>query len=147
MYERPFQLPDGAVRIPLYEIRFIEVRSNYVMIHAKQEVTVKMTLSALEKRLDDSFFRVGRSYIVNMRYFPADTFHFLPYSAFCDGAWNIFCVNRPQVIKSRKNFPPTSRICGGFARENSSPYAALACWVWLDTKKPPDALRAGKKTG
>lgn len=63
-----FQLPDGAVRIPLYEIRFIEVRSNYVMIHAKQEVTVKMTLSALEKRLDDSFFRVGRSYIVNMQY-------------------------------------------------------------------------------
>lgn len=63
-----FQLPDGAVRIPLYEIRFIEVRSNYVMIHAAQEVTVKMTLSALEGRLDHSFFRVGRSYIVNMHY-------------------------------------------------------------------------------
>ncbi len=63
-----FQLPDGAVRVPLYEIRFIEVRSNYVTLHAAQEVTLKMTLSALEKELDDSFFRVGRSYIVNMRY-------------------------------------------------------------------------------
>lgn len=63
-----FSLPDGTVRIPLYEIRFAEVRSNYVTLHAAQEVTVKMTLHALEKELDDSFFRVGRSYIVNMRY-------------------------------------------------------------------------------
>ncbi|MDE7060057.1 MAG: LytTR family DNA-binding domain-containing protein, partial [Lachnospiraceae bacterium] len=57
-----FSLPDGAVRIPLYEIRFIEVRSNYVTLHAAQEITVKMTLHALERELDDSFFRVGRSY-------------------------------------------------------------------------------------
>ncbi len=63
-----FSLPDGMVRIPLCEIRFIEVRSNYVTIHAAQEVTVKMTLSALEKKLDEGFFRVGRSYIVNMKY-------------------------------------------------------------------------------
>ncbi len=63
-----FSLPDGAVRIPLYEIRFIEVRSNYVTLHAAQEITVKMTLHALERELDDSFFRVGRSYIVNMHY-------------------------------------------------------------------------------
>ena len=61
-------LPDGMVRIPLYEIRFIEVRSNYITIHASEEVTAKMTLSALQKKLDESFFRTGRSYIVNMRY-------------------------------------------------------------------------------
>ncbi|MDE7300013.1 MAG: LytTR family DNA-binding domain-containing protein [Lachnospiraceae bacterium] len=60
--------PDGMMRLPLYEIRFIEVRSNYVTIHGAQEVTVKMTLSALEKKLDESFFRAGRSHIVNMRY-------------------------------------------------------------------------------
>ena len=61
-------LPDGMVRIPLYEIRFIEVHSNYITIHASEEITVKMTLSALEKKLDESFFRTGRSYIVNMHY-------------------------------------------------------------------------------
>lgn len=63
-----FSLSGGTVRIPLYEIRFIEVRSNYVTLHAVQEITIKMTLHALEEELDESFFRVGRSYIVNMRY-------------------------------------------------------------------------------
>ena len=55
-------------RITLYEIRYIEVRSNYVTIHGTQDYTVKATLSSLERELDDSFFRVGRSFIVNMKY-------------------------------------------------------------------------------
>ena len=62
------EMSDGMEKIPLYEIRYIEVRSNYVTIHGRQDYTVKMTLSGLEKELDDSFFRVGRSYIVNMKY-------------------------------------------------------------------------------
>lgn len=63
-----FRLPDKTIKLPLHEIRFIEVRSNYVTIHALEDITVKMTLSGLEKKLDDGFFRVGRSYIVNMQY-------------------------------------------------------------------------------
>jgi len=63
-----FDLPDGMVRIPLYEIRYIEVRSNYITIHSNREISVKTTLSKVEQELDDSFFRVGRSFIVNMRY-------------------------------------------------------------------------------
>lgn len=55
-----------TVRIPLYEIKYLEVRQNYVTIHAKEEHTVKKTLNELEKELDDSFFRTGRSYIVNL---------------------------------------------------------------------------------
>jgi len=61
-------LPDGTARIPLYEIRYIEVRANYVTIYGKEALTLKTTLSSLEKKLDNSFFRVGRSYIVNMQY-------------------------------------------------------------------------------
>lgn len=60
--------PDGMVRIPLYEIRYLEVRANYVTVHADSDYSVKATLTALEDKLDDSFFRVGRSFIVNLRY-------------------------------------------------------------------------------
>lgn len=54
------------VRIPIYQIRYAEVFGNYVTIHASDDLTIKMTLSELEKELDDRFFRVGRSVIVNL---------------------------------------------------------------------------------
>lgn len=57
-----------TARIPLHEVRYIEVRGNYVTVHAKEEYTLKTTLAAVEKQLDDSFFRVGRSYIINLGY-------------------------------------------------------------------------------
>ena len=60
-------------RIPLYEIRYIEVWHNYTTIHAKIEYTVKKTLGELEKELGDSFFRVGRSGIVNLRFVQSTT--------------------------------------------------------------------------
>lgn len=59
---------DETVRLPLYEIRFLEVRQNYVTVHAEEAYTVKRPLSELEQELDDSFFRTGRSFIVNLRY-------------------------------------------------------------------------------
>ncbi len=59
---------DEAVRIPLYEIHYLEVRQNYVTIHAREEHVVKRPLGEIEKELDESFFRVGRSFIVNLRY-------------------------------------------------------------------------------
>ncbi|MEY8331011.1 LytTR family DNA-binding domain-containing protein [Lachnospiraceae bacterium 48-33] len=61
-------LPDGMVRIPFYEIRYMEVRANYVTVYGEEKVTIKTTLSALEQELDNRFFRIGRSYIVNMKY-------------------------------------------------------------------------------
>ncbi len=54
------------VRVPVHRIRYAEVFGNYVTIHAGEELTVKMTLGNLEKELDDRFFRVGRSAIVNL---------------------------------------------------------------------------------
>lgn len=57
-----------SVRVPLYEIRFLEVRRNYVTVHAGEEYTVKATLADMEKGLDDGFFRAGRSFIVNLKF-------------------------------------------------------------------------------
>ena len=60
------ELSGEVVRLPLYQIRWAEVRQNYLTIHAKADYTVKMTLSELENRLDDRFFRAGRSFIINL---------------------------------------------------------------------------------
>ena len=56
------------VRIPFYEIRYLEVRQNYVTVHAKSDYTVKRTLGDFERELDDRFFRAGRSMILNLKY-------------------------------------------------------------------------------
>lgn len=55
-----------VVRVPVYQIRYADVQSNYITVHAKLDVTVKMPLGELEKQLDERFFRVGRSAIVNL---------------------------------------------------------------------------------
>ena len=58
---------DGALlRLPVYQIRYADVRGNYVTIHAKEHYTVKKTLSDLLQGLDDRFYRVGRSAVVNL---------------------------------------------------------------------------------
>ncbi len=57
-----------TVRIPLYEVRYIKVSGNYVTVYAKEEYTLKSTLAAIEKQLDNSFFRAGRSYSINLGY-------------------------------------------------------------------------------
>lgn len=59
---------DEMVRIPLYEIRYLEVQKNYVTIHAQQDYQVKKPLRELEGELDDSFFKTGRSFWVNLRF-------------------------------------------------------------------------------
>lgn len=57
---------NGMVRVPIYQIRFAEVFGNYVTIHANDDVVVKMTLNEVEKLLDERFYRVGRSVLVNL---------------------------------------------------------------------------------
>ena len=60
------ELSGEVRRIPLYEIRYLEVYKNYVTIHGKEDYTVKKTLGEFEALLDESFFRLGRSYILNL---------------------------------------------------------------------------------
>ncbi len=55
------------VRIPFYEVRYLEVQQNYVTVHARESYTVKRTLRDFEESLDEQFFRVGRSMIVNLK--------------------------------------------------------------------------------
>ncbi len=56
------------VRIPFYEIRYLDVHQNYVTVHAKADHTVKRTLGDFEKELDDRFCRVGRGLILNLKH-------------------------------------------------------------------------------
>lgn len=56
------------VRIPFYEIRYLDVHQNYVTVHTKLDFTVKRTLGEFEKELDSFFFRVGRGLIINLKY-------------------------------------------------------------------------------
>lgn len=62
------EISGEMVRIPFYQIRYLEVCQNYVTIHGKQTFTVKKTLSEFETELDERFFRAGRSYLINLTY-------------------------------------------------------------------------------
>lgn len=60
------ELGGEMVRLPIHQIRYAQVQGNYVTIHGKADYTVRMTLGELESQLDDRFFRVGRSAVVNL---------------------------------------------------------------------------------
>ncbi len=62
------EISGEMVRIPFYEIRYLDVQLNYVTVHAKKDHTVKRSLSEFEKELDHRFTRVGRSMILNLKY-------------------------------------------------------------------------------
>lgn len=61
-----FDMGGEMVRVPIYQIRYADVQGNYVTVHGAADITVKMTLGKLEKQLDERFYRVGRSAIVNL---------------------------------------------------------------------------------
>ena len=68
--ERVLHLNSGneMVRVPLQRICYIDVRLNYITVHAGEDYTVKMPLGEIAKRLDERFYRVGRSAIVNLNH-------------------------------------------------------------------------------
>lgn len=53
-------------RIPLHEIKYIDVWDNYTTVHAKIDLTMKKPLREFEELLDQKFFKIGRSCIVNL---------------------------------------------------------------------------------
>ena len=61
-----FEVGGEMVRVPIYQIRYAEVYGNYVTVHAAFDIHIKMTLGEIEKQLDDRFYRVGRSAVVNL---------------------------------------------------------------------------------
>ena len=66
--ERVLTLEAGGemVRVPLRQIRYVDVHLNYVTVHAKEDYTVKKPLGEIAAALDERFYRVGRSAIVNL---------------------------------------------------------------------------------
>lgn len=61
-------LSGEMLRIPFYQIRYMDVQKNYVTIHAKEDYTVKRTLKEFEEELDETFCRVGRGMILNLKH-------------------------------------------------------------------------------
>ncbi len=56
------------IAIPIYQIIYIQVVKNYITIYAKENYSAKMTLTSVYDKLDNHFFKIGRSYIVNLTY-------------------------------------------------------------------------------
>ena len=58
---------DGTFRIPLSDILFIESDRMHTVIHTSSEVfRTRKGISQVEALLSENFFRVHRSYIVNL---------------------------------------------------------------------------------
>ncbi len=62
------ELSGEMVRIPFYEIRYLDVLKNYVTVHGRQAYTVKRSLGEFERELDARFYRIGRSTILNLKH-------------------------------------------------------------------------------
>ncbi len=60
------EISGELIRIPLYELRYLEASKNYVTLHGREAYTVKRPLKEFEAELDSRFFRVGRGFIVNL---------------------------------------------------------------------------------
>lgn len=56
----------GTFRVPMHAIRYLDVRGNYVTIHADTSHTVKRSLSDVARELDGRFMRVGRGLVINL---------------------------------------------------------------------------------
>lgn len=54
------------LRVPLFELRYLEASKNYVTLHGREDYTVKRPLKDFEGELDSRFFRMGRGFIVNL---------------------------------------------------------------------------------
>ena len=62
------ELPGEVLRVPLPEIRYLDVRQNYVTVHAREDYTLKRPLAEFEPALDRRFYRMSRSCIVTLTF-------------------------------------------------------------------------------
>ena len=60
---------EGSVKVPLTDILYVRSENVYVVIHTNRETyRMRMTLGKFTEQLDDTFFKVHRSYVVNLKY-------------------------------------------------------------------------------
>lgn len=70
--ERPFLLVTSereTIRIFFDDIFYAESQGHYMLIHTQQtQYRVRMTVSGLLEKLDEGFYRCGRSFVVSLRH-------------------------------------------------------------------------------
>ncbi len=60
---------DGGIRVALSDILYAESENVYVIVHTLQgSYRARMALAKLALQLDDTFFRIHRSYLVGLKY-------------------------------------------------------------------------------
>ena len=60
---------DADIKVLLSDIMYVESDNVHVVVHTPQdEYRVRMTLGKFSKELDDAFYKVHRSYIVNLKF-------------------------------------------------------------------------------
>lgn len=60
---------EGEIKIPLADILYAEAEKTYVKVHTIQgSYRTRMTLGRFEAQLDDTFFKVHRSYLAGLKY-------------------------------------------------------------------------------
>ncbi|MCM1026651.1 MAG: LytTR family DNA-binding domain-containing protein [Roseburia sp.] len=60
---------EGEIKIPLADILYAEAEKVYVMVHTVQgNYRTRMTLGKFGEQLDDTFFKVHRSYLAGLKY-------------------------------------------------------------------------------
>ena len=60
-------LTGEMVRLPFYDIRYLDVHQNYVTVHAGEDYRVKRTLSEFEKELDSRLVHPSSALILNLK--------------------------------------------------------------------------------
>ena len=59
---------DISIKVFLDEIKYIEVIKNYINIYCNEFYNIKQTLIETIEKLDNRFFKIGRSFVVNLTY-------------------------------------------------------------------------------
>lgn len=108
---------EEMVRVPLYQVSALEVQRNYVTVHARQDYTVKKSLSELMEQLDERFFRVGRSAVVNLNDISRVT------------RSDIYLTDGRSIPLPRGAYDKLNRAINRRGKQDG---------IWLEAAKPPD---------
>ncbi|MDE7297224.1 MAG: LytTR family DNA-binding domain-containing protein [Lachnospiraceae bacterium] len=60
---------DGSIKVPLADILYVESENVYIIVHtARENYRTRMALRKFEEQLDETFFKVHRSFVVGLRH-------------------------------------------------------------------------------
>lgn len=60
---------DGEIKVSLADVLYVEAENVYIVVHAVQgNYRTRMALAKFSEQLDDTFFKVHRSFIVALKY-------------------------------------------------------------------------------